>query len=36
MSPVMYESYIAVKRKEIEMAKDADPAEICRRYHEVY
>jgi len=36
MSPVMYESYVGVKRKEIEMAKGADAAEICRRYHEVY
>jgi glutamine synthetase len=36
MSPVMYDSYVSVKRKEIEMSAGADPTELCRRYHDVY
>jgi glutamine synthetase len=36
LPPVMYESYLAVKRKEIELCTGADAAEICRRYHAVY
>lgn len=33
---VMYESYVAVKRKEIEMFAGVDPLEVCRRYHDAY
>jgi glutamine synthetase len=36
MSPLLYDSYVAVKRKEIEMFASTDPNEICRRYHDVY
>ena len=36
MSPVMYDSYVSVKRKEIEMFAGTDAAEVCRRYHDVY
>ena len=36
MSPTFYQSYVAVKRKEIAMFTGADPSEICRRYHDVY
>jgi glutamine synthetase len=36
LSPVMYESYLLVKRKEIEMFAGSDPAETCRRYAAVY
>jgi glutamine synthetase len=36
LPPVMYESYVAVKRKEIEMFVGADATEICRRYHDAY
>jgi hypothetical protein len=32
----MYESYVAVKRKEIEMFVGVDAKEICRRYHDAY
>lgn len=36
MSPVMYESYGAVKRMEIDMFKDATPEQICARYSHAY
>jgi len=36
LPPVMYESYVAVKRKEIELTRGVDPTEICRRYHDAY
>jgi len=36
LPPQMYESYVAVKRKEIEMFAGADAATICRRYNDVY
>lgn len=36
MSKTMYDSYVAVKRKEIEMFADADPLEMCRRYQNAY
>jgi glutamine synthetase len=36
MSPVMFGSYVAVKRKEIEMFTAKDPSEMCRRYHNAY
>jgi len=36
LPPTMYESYVAVKRKEIELTHGVDPAEICRRYHDAY
>lgn len=36
MSPTFYESYVAVKRKEIEMFAGKDPAEMCRRYQNAY
>jgi glutamine synthetase len=36
LPPVMYESYVAVKRTEIAMFAGVDPAEICRRYHDAY
>jgi hypothetical protein len=32
----MHQSFVAVKRKEIEMFSGIDPVEICRRYHDVY
>jgi glutamine synthetase len=32
----MYESYVMVKRKEIEMFSGAGPEEICKRYHDAY
>jgi glutamine synthetase len=36
LPPVMYESYVAVKRKEIDMFAGVDADEICRRYHDAY
>ncbi|CAB4338421.1 unannotated protein [freshwater metagenome] len=36
MSPTMYESYVSVKRTEIEITKDLTNEEICRRYARVY
>ena len=36
MSPTMYESYVSVKRTEIEITKDLSNEEICRRYAAVY
>jgi glutamine synthetase len=36
LPPVMYSSYVAVKRTEIAMFAGVDPLEICRRYHDVY
>jgi glutamine synthetase len=36
LPPVMYESYVAVKRKELEMFAGVDPVEMCRRYHDAY
>jgi hypothetical protein len=33
---VLYDSYVAVKRKEIAMFASTDPHEVCRRYHDVY
>lgn len=33
---LMYESYVAVKRAEIGLTDDVDPAEVCRRYQDVY
>ena len=36
MSPLMYQSYTAVKRMEIEMFKDATPEAICDRYRDAY
>lgn len=36
LAPVMYESYVAVKRKEIEMFAQSEPAEMCRRYQDAY
>jgi glutamine synthetase len=36
LPPVMYESYVAVKRTEVAMFAGVDPAEICRRYHDAY
>ncbi len=32
----MYESYVAVKRAEIELAEAMDPADLCRRYRDAY
>ncbi|MDP9138022.1 MAG: glutamine synthetase family protein [Pseudomonadota bacterium] len=32
----MRESYVAVKRKEIEMFADATPEAMCKRYHDAY
>jgi glutamine synthetase len=32
----MYESYVAVKRKEIEMFAGVDPDSMCKRYHDAY
>jgi len=36
MPPTMYESYVAVKRTEIELAKDLSDEELCERYARVY
>jgi glutamine synthetase len=36
MSPTMYESYVSVKRTEIEITKDLSDEETCRRYAAVY
>jgi glutamine synthetase len=36
MSPTFYESYVAVKRKEIDMFAGADPSDLCRRYQDAY
>ncbi len=36
MPTEMHQSFIAVKRKEIEMFVGVDPLEICRRYHDAY
>jgi glutamine synthetase len=36
MPPLMHSSFVAVKRKEIEMFAGVDANEICRRYHDVY
>ena len=36
MSPTMLESYLAVKRLEIELSERADPDEVCARYAAVY
>lgn len=36
LPPVMYESYVAVKRAEIELAAAADPTEVARRYRDAY
>ncbi len=33
---LMYESYVAVKRAEIALAEALEPAEVCRRYQDVY
>ncbi|WP_119273431.1 glutamine synthetase family protein [Taklimakanibacter deserti] len=33
---LMRESYVAVKRKEIEMFADATPEAMCKRYHDAY
>ena len=32
----MYESYVAVKRMEIDLAAGVEPVELCRRYREAY
>lgn len=32
----MYESYVAVKRTEIELAETLEPADVCRRYRDAY
>lgn len=36
MPPLMYESYVSVKRTEIALAADLTPAELCERYARVY
>lgn len=36
LPPVMRESYVAVKRKEIAMFADATPETMCKRYHDAY
>ncbi|MEX2184178.1 MAG: glutamine synthetase family protein [Chloroflexota bacterium] len=36
LPPVMYESYVAVKRAEIQLAEAVDPAEVARRYRDAY
>lgn len=33
---LMYDSYLGVKRKEIEMFEGADPDFVCKRYHDAY
>jgi hypothetical protein len=32
----MRQSYVAVKRKEIEMFADSTPEALCKRYHDAY
>ena len=36
LPPVMYRSYVDVKRTEVAMFSGVDPNEICRRYHDAY
>lgn len=36
MPQAMYDSYVGVKRKEIEMFDGAEAAFICKRYHDAY
>jgi glutamine synthetase len=36
MTPLTYDAYVAVKREEIAVAADAELAELCRRYGEIY
>jgi glutamine synthetase len=36
LPPVMLESYVAVKRKEIEMFAAETPEAMCKRYHDAY
>lgn len=36
LSPTFYDSYVAVKRKEIEMFADQAPIDMCRRYQNAY
>jgi glutamine synthetase len=36
LPPVMYESYVAVKRAEISLVEGLDPAEACRMYAGAY
>jgi glutamine synthetase len=36
LPPVMLESYVAVKRKEIEMFAAETPEAMCKRYHNAY
>jgi glutamine synthetase len=36
LPPVMYSSYVAVKRTEIGMFAGADAESMCRRYHDAY
>jgi glutamine synthetase len=36
MSPTFYDSYVAVKRKEIEMFANKDASDMCRRYQDAY
>ena len=36
LSTLMYESYVSVKRTEIEITKDLSDEETCRRYAAVY
>ena len=36
MPAVMYDSYVSVKRLEVELMAGLDPAEVCERYARVY
>ena len=36
LSPVMYESYVTVKRTEIDIFNGADAGDMFKRYHDVY
>ncbi len=36
LSPVMLDSYLAVKRLEIELTEQASPEEVCERYAQAY
>ncbi len=36
LPPVMYESYVAVKRAEIELADASEPDDVARRYRDAY
>ena len=36
MNPLLHDAYLSVKRAEVEMVSEWEPAERCRRYAQVY